>query len=309
MNSSALIALLAAALVAGTPILFAALGEIMAERSGILNLGVEGMMLVGAVTGFIVTITTGNHWWGILAAMLGGGLMALIHGFISITLRGNQVVSGLALSIFGTGISSFLGKNYQGMPVANAFKPVIIPFLKDIPVLGPIFFRQDVLVYISLIMVVVLWYIMYKTRWGLDIRAVGQNPSAADAVGINVARVRYLCTIFGGILAGLGGAYLSLAYVPSWQENITSGRGWIAVALVIFALWNPLRGLLGAYLFGALEALTFRLQIMGVNISSFFLTMLPYILTIIVLVFITLRHGKEAEAPAALSVAYDREER
>lgn len=306
---SATIALLAAAIVAGTPILFAALGELMAERSGILNLGVEGMMLVGAVLGFIFASNTGNHWYGLLAAMMGGGLMASIHAFISVTLRGNQVVSGLALTIFGTGISGFMGKSYQGMPAADPFRPIAVPLLGDIPVLGPILFKQDALVYISFILAIGLWYILFRTRWGLRIRSVGENPAAADAVGISVSRVRYICTILGGMLAGLGGAYLSLAYAPSWQENMTAGRGWIAVALVIFALWNPLRGLLGSYLFGGVEALTFRIQTIGIHVSSFFLAMLPYLLTILVLVLVTIRLRQEAGAPRALGVPYDREER
>lgn len=309
MEAAALIALLAAAIVAGTSILFAALGEIMAEKSGILNLGVEGMMLVGAVLGFIFTVKTGNHWYGVLAAMLGGGLMASIHAFISVTLRGNQVVSGLALTIFGTGISGFIGKSYLGMPISDSFKTVAIPLLQDIPVLGTVLFQQDALVYLSLFMAFVFWYILFKSRWGLNIRAVGENPAAADAVGISVSRVRYLCTIVGGMMAGIGGAYLSLAYAPSWQENMTAGRGWIAVALVIFALWNPLRGVLGSYLFGGVEAFTFRMQTAGISISPFFLSMLPYILTILVLIIVTIRLRQEAGEPAGLSVPYDREER
>lgn len=309
MSLAALVALLAATVVAGTAILFAAAGELMAEKSGILNLGVEGMMLVGAVVGFIFTVKTGNHWVGILAAMAGGGLMACIHAFICVTLRGNQVVSGLALTIFGTGLSGFLGKNYQGIPMPNAFEIINVPFLSKIPVLGPIFFRQDALVYLSIIISILLWYVLFHTRWGLSVRAVGQNPKAADAVGISVSRVRYFCTIMGGVLAGIGGAYLSLAYAPSWQENMTSGRGWIAVALVIFALWNPLRALLGSYLFGGVEALTFRMQTAGVNISTFYLSMLPYVLTIVVLALVTIRLRSEAGAPAALGTAYDREER
>ncbi|MEA1960267.1 MAG: ABC transporter permease [Bacillota bacterium] len=309
MEASAFIALLAAAIVAGTPILFAALGELMAERSGILNLGVEGMMLVGAVMGFIFTVNTGNHWYGLLAAIIGGGLMATIHAFISVSLRGNQVVSGLALTIFGTGISGFMGKSYQGIPIGGAFKPLVVPVLGDIPVLGPILFRHDALVYISLVLAIVLWYVLYRTQWGLNARAVGENPAAADAVGISVSRVRYICTILGGMLAGMGGAYLSLAYAPTWQENMTAGRGWIAVALVIFALWNPLRGVFGSYLFGGVEALTFRMQTVGIHISSFFLSMLPYLLTIFVLVLVTIRLRQEAGAPGALGVPYDREER
>ncbi len=309
MTSTAIIALLAATVVAGTAILFAAAGELMAERAGILNLGVEGMMLVGAVLGFIFTVRTGNHWCGIAAAMIGGGLMASIHAFISITLRGNQVVSGLALTIFGTGVSGFLGKGYQGTPMNDPFQVIHIPILAKIPVLGPIFFQQDALVYISILITILIWYVLYRSKWGLSIRSVGQNPAAADAVGISVSRVRYFCTIVGGVLAGMGGAYLSLAYAPSWQENMTSGRGWIAVALVIFALWNPLRAILGSYLFGGVEALTFRLQTAGVNISTFYLSMLPYILTILVLVLVTIRYAQEADAPASLGVAYDREER
>lgn len=309
MSITALVALLAATVVAGTAILFAAAGELLAEKSGILNLGVEGMMLVGAVTGFIFTVKTGNHWYGIFAAMIGGGLMASIHAFICVTLRGNQVVSGLALTIFGTGLSGFLGKSYQGIPIPDAFEVINIPGLSHIPVLGPIFFKQDALVYCSMIISILLWYLLFHTRWGLSVRSVGQNPAAADAVGISVSRVRYFCTIMGGVLAGMGGAYLSLAYAPSWQENMTSGRGWIAVALVIFALWNPLRAILGSYLFGGVEALTFRMQTAGVNISTFYLSMLPYILTIVVLVLVTIRLRSEAGAPAALSVAYDREER
>lgn len=309
METSATVVLIATAVVAGTPILFAALGELMTERSGILNLGVEGMMLVGAVMGFIFTVKTGNHWIGILAAMTGGGLLSLIHAFISVTLRGNQVVSGLALTIFGTGISGFIGKSYLGMPMTNSFDVIAIPILKDIPVLGPALFNQDALVYISLILAIIAWYVLYRTRWGLSIRAVGENPAAADAVGISVSRVRYICTIIGGMMAGIGGAYLSLAYAPSWQENMTAGRGWIAVALVIFALWNPLFQILGSYLFGGVEACTFRMQLAGIEISPSFLSMLPYILTIFVLVLVTIRLRQEAGAPGALAVPYDREER
>lgn len=309
MDLNAFIALLAVAIVAGTPLLFAAMGEVMAERSGILNLGVEGMMLVGAVTGFMVTVITGNHWIGMLAAAVGGAAMAAIHAFITVTLRGNQVVSGLALTIFGTGTSGFLGKNYVGIPLADRFTPVNIPYLGDIPVLGPILFQHDAMVYLSILTAILLWYILYRTSWGLSIRAVGENPAAADAVGISVSRVRYLATIIGGIMAGLGGAYLSLAYAPTWQENITAGRGWIAVALVIFALWNPMRAIVGSYLFGGVEALTFRIQTAGIEISPFFLAMLPYLFTILVLVLVTIRRRQEAGVPAALGTAYDREER
>ncbi|NLO21563.1 MAG: ABC transporter permease [Syntrophomonadaceae bacterium] len=309
MDINAWTALLAATIVAGTPILFAAAGELLAERSGILNLGVEGMMLVGAALGFIVTVNTGNHWVGLLAALAGGGSMAAIHALVTVSLRGNQVVSGLALTIFGSGLSGFLGKNYQGIPMNYGFKSLDLPVLSDLPYLGAVFFRHDILVYFSVILALFMWYLLYKTKWGLAIRSVGENPQAADAVGIDVSRIRYLCTIAGGMLAGLGGAYISLVYAPTWQENMTAGRGWIAVALVIFALWNPTRAVLGAYLFGGVEALTFRLQTMGINLSSFFLAMFPYLVTILVLVVVTIRRRQDAGAPQALSVAYDREER
>lgn len=309
MDSHVIIALLAAAIIAGTPILLAALGELLAERSGILNLGVEGMMLVGAVVGFIFTIKTGNHWYGFLAAMIGGSLIASIHAFISITLKGNQVVSGLALTIFGTGISGFLGKAYQGIPTSDPVNSIAVPYLSEIPVMGTIFFNHDPLVYISFFLAIIFWLILYRTNWGLSIRAVGENPASADAVGISVSKVRYFCTIMGGMMAGLGGAYLSLVYAPSWQENMTAGRGWIAVALVIFALWNPLWAVVGSYLFGGVEAMTFGLQIAGIKISSFFLQMMPYLLTIFVLVVVTIKMRQDAGAPNALGVAYDREER
>ncbi|NLB52832.1 MAG: ABC transporter permease [Syntrophomonadaceae bacterium] len=309
MDINAVTGLLAAAVVAGTPLLLAALGELLAEKSGIINLGVEGMMLVGAVTGFIFTIMTGNHWYGFLAAMIGGSLLAAIHAFITITLKGNQVVSGLALTIFGTGISGFLGKAYQGLTTADPVHAYAIPYLSDINGLGSVLFNHDPLVYISFLLAIIFWLILYRTRWGLSIRAAGENPAAADAVGISVSKVRYFCTIVGGMMAGLGGAYLSLVYAPSWQENMTAGRGWIAVALVIFALWNPLRAVVGSYLFGGVEAMTFGLQIAGIKVSSFFLQMLPYLLTIIVLVIVTIKMRQEAGAPNALGFAYDREER
>jgi ABC-type uncharacterized transport system permease subunit len=181
--------------------------------------------------------------------------------------------------------------------------------LSDLPYVGPVFFRHDILVYLSVLLAILMWYLLFQTKWGLAIRSVGENPQAADAVGIDVSRIRYLCTIVGGMMAGLGGAYISLVYAPTWQENMTAGRGWIAVALVIFALWNPTRAILGAYLFGGVEALTFRLQTIGINLSSFFLVMFPYLVTILVLVLVTIRRRQDAGAPQALSMAYDREER
>lgn len=302
--------ILSAAITAGTPILFAALGEILCERSGVLNLGVEGMMLVGAVAGFSAAVVSGSPWLGLLAAMAAGGALSLVHAFLSITLRSNQVVSGLALTIFGTGLSSFLGKKYIGIPVPASFVKISIPLLKNIPLIGPALFEQDAMVYISLILVPVIWYYINKTRYGLNLRAVGENPSAADAAGINVSLIQYVYVFLGGALAGLGGAYLSLAYAPSWLENMVAGRGWIAVALVIFASWDPLKALIGSYIFGGLDILGFRLQTLGVMIPSFFLKMLPYIFTVVVLVITTSRKNRYVwMGPAALGQPYDREER
>ena len=308
--SETLILLLATAVTAGTPLLFAALGELLCEKSGNLNLGVEGMMLIGAVSGFAVAYTTANPWLGVVAAMLAGGGLALVHAFLTITLRASQVVSGLALTLFGTGLASYLGKGFVGLPLANSFGKVPVPILSELPVLGKIFFQHDMLIYLGFVLTVVIGLYLYRTRWGLSLRAVGENPAAADAMGVPVYWYRYLHVWLGGVLAGLGGAYLSLAYVPTWLENMTAGRGWIAVALVIFACWRPGRLLLGAYVFGGLDVLGFRLQSIGVTVSPFFLKMLPYIFTVIVLIVITRSAmQKRVGAPGGLGLPYDREER
>ncbi|MDN5344463.1 MAG: ral nucleoside transport system permease protein [Clostridia bacterium] len=311
MENSVWIAALAAAITAGTPILYAALGEILAERAGVLNLGVEGMMLVGAVSGFMVAVRTGSPWLGFLVALLAAGFTAAIFAFLTITLRANQVVTGLALTIFGTGLSGFLGKPYVGVPLPVSFKAVAIPGLANIPFIGPVLFRHDPLVYLTYILVPCLWYYFYRTRPGLNLRAIGENPAAADALGVNVFALRYLYVIMGGMLAGAGGAFLSLAYAPSWLENMTAGRGWIAVALVIFAVWDPVKALLGSYLFGGVDALTYTLQAATkISIPSFFLKMLPYVLTLVVLIIATRQTlVKHIGAPGALSIPYDREER
>ncbi len=310
MTLDLVIGVLAAAVLAGSPILYATLGEIVAERSGVLNLGIEGMMLVGAVTGFMVSQATGQLALAMVAAGAAGGVLALAHAFLCITLRANQIVSGLALTIFGTGLSAYLGKAFIGVPAKAAFKPVPLPFLSDVPVLGPVLFDQNVLVYLLYLLVPAAAYVMYRTRPGLHLRAVGEDPSTADAMGVNVFLIRYLSTFIGGVLAGLGGAFLSLAYAPSWIENMTGGRGWIAVALVIFAAWDPVRAMAGAALFGAVDALQFRLQAMGVQFSYFFLQMLPYAFTIVVLIFATQQTvRRRIGAPAALGVPYVREER
>ncbi len=310
MTLELLIAILAAAISTGTPILFVALGEIIAEKSGVQNLGLEGMMLVGAVTGFIVGFSTLNLFAAIIAAAIGGGLLAALHSFITINLKANQVVSGLALTIFGTGLSGYLGKPYVGMPAPVTFGRIPIPLLSEIPIVGTIFFNHNILVYFSYLLVFLLWFFVYRTNFGLNLRATGENPGAADSLGVNVFRLRYAYTIFGGMLAGIGGAYLSLASAPSWVENMSGGRGWIAIALVIFAVWNPSRAILGAYLFGGVEALGYRLQAVGVTVSPFILNMMPYLLTIGVLILVTISsQSSHVGEPESLGKPYDREER
>lgn len=309
----ALISFLTAAIVAGTPLLFATIGEIITERSGNLNLGVEGMMLMGAVMGFMVGMMTGNPTLAILAAMIAGACGALIFAFLTITLRANQVVSGLTLTIFGTGFSNFVGQPLVGQIAPESirlfFRPYTIPLLGNIPVIGPILFRQDVFVYLGYAAAILLGIYLYKTSRGLNLRAVGENPGAADAAGINVTIYKYVHTLLGGALCGLGGAYLSLVYVPAWQEGITAGRGWIAVALVIFATWNPFKALFAAYLFGGLDIVGFRIQGLGINVSQYFIDMLPYVVTITVLVVVSMKKSKEKAPPKGLGNAYFREER
>ncbi len=299
---------LQATIPAGTPLLYGTLGEVTAERSGVVNLGVEGMMIMGAVTAFGVAQATGNPWLAIAAAALVGGLLSLVHAFASITLRVNQVVSGLALTMLGLGVSGMMGKRFIGMPPRVQLKPIPIPGLSEIPVLGPLLFQHDVLVYISLLLVPVLWFMFYRTRWGITLRSVGESPATADAMGINVFRVRYLAVFFGGLMAGIGGAYLSIVYAPAWIEGMTAGIGWIVIALTIFATWDPARALLGAYLFGSVRVLQFRLQALG--ISPPLLNTLPFILTILVLMISAGEAmRKRLGAPAALMQPYTREER
>ena len=310
MSVDNLIFILSIAIQSSVAVLFATLGEVFTERSGILNLGVEGMMLMGALSGFAATFYSHSLLLGILAALVVGGLLALIHGFFAITLRANQVVCGLALAILGIGLSSFLGRPIIGR-VAERFVPLPIPVLKEIPILGPVLFNQSALVYVGYILVPLSWFFLYHTRPGLNLRAVGENPAAADTSGIGVVPLRYLWTIFGGMLAGLGGAYLSLCYTPGWKENMTSGQGWIAIAMVIFALWNPFRAVLGALLFGGVNALQFYFEARQIDlVPSYILRMLPYLFTIVILVIITRRKTvrKRVGAPASLGLPFQREE-
>lgn len=311
------VSILAVAIRAGTSLLYATIGEIFTERAGVLNLGVEGMMIVGAVSGFAAAFHSGSAWIGLLVAMLAAALLALIHAFLTITLRADQTVSGLALTIFGTGLANFLGQKLgpAGKPLVGMVGPkfgtAAIPLLSDIPVIGKAFFQADALTYILYLFVPLAWLWLYRTQAGLVLRAVGENPQTADAMGVNVTRIRYAYTVFGGLLAGLGGAHLSLSYTPGWTEGLTAGRGWIAVAMVIFATWDPLRAVIGALLFGGVTAIQFRLQAAGTTIPAAFLNMLPYIFTILVLVLITWWEtlSKRVGAPAALGVPFVRGEK
>ncbi len=303
----------AAAVVASTPLLFATLGEIITEKAGHLNLGVEGLMLMGAIMGFAAGYETGNPLIGILGAIAAGAVGSLIFAFLTVSLRANQVVTGLTLTIFGTGFASFMGKNYVGMPVPDSIKAAFsvykIPLLGDIPLFGPIFFQQDIFVYGSYLAVILGTLYLFKTRKGLNLRAIGESSAAADASGVNVTLYKYVHICAGGALCGLGGAYMSLAMMAVWQENVVAGRGWIAVALVIFASWNPIKALLGALLFGGLSILGFRLQSMGIHVSQYWVDMLPYAATIVIIILSSRKNKKENQPPADLGNAYFREER
>ncbi|QSX07898.1 ABC transporter permease [Alkalibacter rhizosphaerae] len=307
------ISFLSAMVQAGTPLLFATLGEIFTQKVGHLNLGLEGMMLMGAVTGFAIGYNTGSPVLAVLAAMLAGMIGALIYAVITVTLKGNHEVTGLTLTIFGVGFASFVGNSLVGYKLPDSVSQVFaekpIPLLADIPAIGEIFFSQSVLVYVSYVLVVVLGILLYKTKYGLNLRMVGENPGAADASGINVTRYKYFYILMGGALSGLGGAFLSLAYIPVWQENITAGKGWIAVALVIFATWNPYRAVLGAYFFGGLDIIGFRLQKFALPVPIYIINMLPYVATVIVLILMSIKKSKENKSPASVGKPYFREER
>jgi len=299
-----LIPILVAAVAAGTPMVFAALGELVTEKSGVLNLGVEGMMLMGAVTGFAVASQTGNPWLGAVAGMVAGAAMALIFAVLTLNLMANQVASGLALTLFGVGLSAFLGKPYESVSLVVA-PPPAIPLLSQIPVVGPLLFNYHLLVYVSWALFAAIAWFLYKSRAGLVLRSIGESPESAHAIGYPVIRIRYLATLFGGAMAGLGGAYLSEFYAPLWVEGMTAGRGWIALALVVFATWRPARVMIGAYLFGGVTIAQFFAQGAGVSIPSQFLSSLPYLATIVVLVFISRNLATiRLNAPVSLSKSY-----
>jgi len=284
---------------ASTPLLLAATGELVVERSGVLNLGVEGMMVMGAVSGFSVAQLTGDPYLGALAAAVVGALFSLIFAFLTLTLVANQVASGLALTILGLGLSGMIGEGFVGRPGIK-MEPINIPILSDLPIVGKPIFGQDLLFYTSIFLVFGVAYFLFKTRAGLMLRSVGDSHTSAHALGINVIKIRYLAVMFGGACAGLAGAHLSLVYVPQWVEGMTAGRGWIALALVVFASWRPGRLLIGAYLFGAVTIAQFHAQANGVLIPAQLLTSMPYLATIIVLVLIARNRRLTMITPAAL---------
>jgi simple sugar transport system permease protein len=301
---------LSTGVVLGTPIGFAALGELVAERAGVINLGVEGMMLVGAVVGFVVGVQTDSVALAFLAAALAGGLLALVHAFMTITLRVNQIVMGLTLTILGTGLSSYIGASYGDKTIKDGLGTLDIPLLRSIPWLGKVLFRHDVLVYLAAIAIVAGALVITRTRVGLWLRAAGESPGAADAAGVPVFAIRYVAVWLGGVLAGIGGAYLSVVYVGSWSNGLTAGRGWIAIALVIFASWRPLLILPGALLFGFIDALNFQLQAKGVSVPSQYLAMMPYVFTLVVLTVVwTRQRTRNWGMPQALGTPYEREAR
>ena len=304
---------LAAAVVAAMPILFATLGELITEKAGNLNLGVEGMMYLGAVMGFKAGFATGNVFLAVLAAFAAGAAGAAVYAILTVTLRANQVVTGLTLTIFGTGFANFIGKSVNGLPVPQPirefFSPTAIPGLSELPLIGHAFFNQSIFTYLGFILSIVIAVYLRKTKAGLNLKAVGENAAAADASGINVILYKYAHIIVGGGLCGLGGAFMSLVVIPVWQEGLIAGRGWIAVALVIFASWKPIKALFGALLFGALSIVGFRLQVIGVNVSQYMVDMIPYVATIIIVILSTYKNRKEDMAPADIGKAYFREER
>ena len=280
------VAIFTGTIIAATPLIFAALGELVVEKAGVLNLGIEGMMLMGAAFAF------GAVFWGypmpvaIVVGALAGAAASLLFGVLALTFLTNQYAAGLALAIFGSGVSAFIGRAFGSTPI-EALKRIHIPLLSDIPVIGPMLFRFDPLVYLALLMFVVITWFLYRTKSGLILRTIGESPETSHAIGYPVVRIRYLAVLFGGLMAGLAGAYLSVAYTPLWVENMTAGKGWISLALVVFATWRPLRVLLGAWLFGGMTILQLQGQALGLAVPSELLSALPYLATIVVLVIIS----------------------
>ncbi|MDH7801084.1 MULTISPECIES: ABC transporter permease [unclassified Rhizobium] len=297
-------AILLTVITAATPLVLAASGELVTERSGVLNLGVEGMMIMGAVCAFATAHMTGSPYLGILAGIASGAVFSLLFGFLTLTLVTNQVATGLALTILGLGVSGMLGESFVGLPGVK-LQPIVFPVLSEIPFIGPLLFRQDLIFYMSIALVFGTGWFLFKSRAGLKIRAIGDSHASAHALGINVIRTRYLAVMFGGACAGLAGAQLSLVYTPQWVENMSAGRGWIALALVVFASWRPWRVLAGGYLFGAVSIGQLHAQAFGIGVPSQLLSALPYLATIVVLVIIS--HNRRTtliNTPASLGKSF-----
>ena len=299
--------LLIATVEMGTPLLLATLGGVISERAGVINLGMEGLMLVGALAAFVIMLNTNSPLAAVCAAAFSGGLVTMLHGLVCLILRANQIASGLALTLLGTGLSGLFGSSLVG----KTFKPIEdipIPILHEIPIIGDAFFNQDLLVYFSYICVFLTWWVLFHTRLGLNIRSMGEAPEVCDSLGLSVLTYRFWCLVAGGGMIGIGGAYFSIAMNPYWVDFITAGRGWIAVALVIFALWHPLKAMAGAYLFGLALALELRLQTLGLNVSPYLLKMMPYLLTIMVLTGVTIKNARRdiKVMPAALGEVFFR---
>ncbi len=309
-GSEFIILTLIASVKMGTPLLFATLGGVVNERAGVVNLGIDGLMLVGALTAFVVQLNYDSLVLAVLAGALASGMVSLVHALVCISLRANQIASGLALGLLGVGLSGLFGAEYVGKSI-TPLQDIAIPGLSSIPVFGRILFQQDLLVYFSFFCVAITWYVLFYTRTGLNLRSTGEAPEVSDSIGLSVTKYRYIAVWTGGLLVGAGGAYFPLVLTSFWVDNLTAGRGWIAVALVIFAFWHPGKALLGAYLFGAALALQLRLQLLGVNMSPYFLEMFPYLLTIFVLTLATIRYNIKgvSQMPAALGLSFMRGEK
>ena len=288
MIENLLIEIFIGIMVASAPLIFAAIGELLVERSGVLNLGVEGMMIVGALLGFVVISHTNNAYLAVLAALVAGMVIASIFAFLTQFLLTNQVATGLALTLFGLGFAAFAGREYTEVTI-DLIGPIYIPILSEIPYIGPSLFSLNPLIYLAFFMVYIVWWFLFKTKQGLILRAIGDNHDAAHAIGHNVVLYRFIAILFGGAMAGLGGAFLSLVQVPIWGEGMTAGRGWIAIGLVVFASWQPFRVILGAVLFGGITVLQLHAQGFDIRISAQYLSMLPYLATIIILVSLRMR--------------------
>ncbi|MFC4322931.1 ABC transporter permease [Litchfieldia salsa] len=305
-----MILLVSAAISSGTPLLFAVLGGIISEKAGVINLGTEGIMLMGAVMSCIIFLQTENLLFTLIIALLASAGLGLIHSYVCITLRANQIVSGLAITLFGTGLSAYLGKSVAGVALPVSIPKVNLSWIEPIPFIGRVFSNLDIFSWLCIVIAFVLYLYMYKTSWGLHLKAVGDSPSTSDVMGISVIGFRYFHVILGSMLMGLSGFYLIMIYSPNWIEGMTAGRGWIAIALIIFARWNPLYALFCAYFFGGLDALGFRIQLLNIGIPSYFLKMLPYVATILVLMFVGWKNrNKPPIEPKALGVPYFREQR